>query len=541
MRPWAFARVLWFGLLGLVACVDGQALTLRRFDQRPQAPAAAGWKQDVEATLGFYREQPVVGVDDVHLRPLFGGITTLVYFAPDLRQKLADQRTPLLEPVSGSDLGAACNASYASTSRTAGTPPLAGEHDDGRALWIALPIDPHERDAAARCDASGRASASDHFCMFGRLAVHGDRARPLVLVVHGMFDSSAQRYVRDMADVLFALGLNVLRLDMRDHGQTLRAQPSLPISLGALEGRDLLAVAALAKSACAAAVDGVGALGVSAGGLAVISAYAADGRGEHALLDRGAVALSPLLDVPHTLERLERAPTCTLAEAVELTWVEHLGLALIGGGLMAGGAATAALLDHREVGRDEAFAGGLGALAGLGASLALDAFADGNSTLASNCIARQTVGPMFAELLRARWEMLLGLGAVAGLDDGARAIAADAITLDGYLDHRATPYYRAVGLGEVPRPTARGLVARLLARPRPSDPERTKLLVLSAEDDPVTAIDAHDVLQDGLRGRPDLLAVAVAQGGHGAMWAIQENAMRALIQRFFLSDLAQDR
>ncbi|HMI92365.1 MAG TPA: alpha/beta hydrolase [Polyangiales bacterium] len=518
------ARWSWLLALGLSACVDARTVALSRLDA-PLPPRSKEWKPDVEAALDLYRNEPIVGPRDQRFEPIFGGITTLVYFAPDLQQKLADQRTPLGAAETGTDLASACGSSAAS-SVTPGAEPAY------RSVWLPLPIVAAAIDPAAACDPSGRASPAGQFCMFARIATHADKARPLVMVVHGMFDSSTQQYVRNIGHVLFALGLNVLLLDMRDHGQTLRAAPGVPTTLGMLEARDLLTVAALAKNVCAGAIDGVGALGVSAGGLDVISAYAEDGRAATAAIDRGVVAISPLLDVNLTIDRIEDPPACSITDALELTWAEHVAMGVAGAALFFGGAAISAAADERALDSSTLIATGAGALTGLGVSLAIDGLLDGDSAGSSSCVALATVSPMFGDLLRARWQVLSTLGPAAELGAEALATPASQITLGGYLRLRSSPYYAQRRVA-VTRASPESLQRGLRARPLPADPQQTKLLILSAEDDPVTAIDAHDALQSALHDRADVLVTAVRQGGHGAMWSVQEIAMRAAIQRFF--------
>lgn len=122
--------------------------------------------------------------------------------------------------------------------------------------------------------------------------------RPVVIVVHGLYDSKHTRYVRVTAEALAAAGFGVLAPDMRWHG-CLLSREWLPM-LGVEEGRDLVAWAQwLAERHPGSAV---GLVGFSLGGLAVV--HAAGGSGGETLT-AGSVAVSPPAALGRTLDRFD--------------------------------------------------------------------------------------------------------------------------------------------------------------------------------------------------------------------------------------------
>lgn len=509
-------------MLGALGCLDTRLVELSHLATPVPELRDGDWKAQADAALQHYGNEMVVRAEDERFEPIVGGITTLAYFAPDLSRKLADQLVWSQPPERGRSLTALCQA-----------PPPAADAAVYESVWIPLPLDAKTADATVTCDETGTSSRPDHFCLFGRFARRpGPEALPLVLIVHGMFDSSAQLYVRSMGDELLALNMNVLLLDMRDHGQTLRAAPFIPNALGQLEAGDLLLTAAQARSACSEQVSGVGALGVSAGGLDVIQAYAADVDPAAPKLDRGVVAISPLLDIETTIERIERPPTCSLARAVELTGWEYLMLGVAGAATFFTGGVVASAAADRPIDASVAVAAGVGAAFGVGAGLLIDWLADGESVTSDDCLSRGSVASLFQDLLRTRWQSFQAHADAADLSQEARKVAVADITLRTYLELRSWPYYRQHESALIAA-TPMLLAAKLRTRAVPADPQRAKLLVLSAVDDPVTPISAHDQLQAQIGQRADILVAAVQHGGHGAMWTVQAPAMRTLLGRFF--------
>jgi len=138
----------------------------------------------------------------------------------------------------------------------------------------------------------------------------GPPGAPIVIVVHGIFDSHTAFYVIEYAESLRRFGFHVVALDLRDHGRLLGG--SLRPALGIEEGRDLFRAArALARSEGVS----VGILGISYGGqCAVRAAYEASLAGEAELLRGGVMTLCAPLDMQEALlafddrSRLPRPP-----------------------------------------------------------------------------------------------------------------------------------------------------------------------------------------------------------------------------------------
>lgn len=118
--------------------------------------------------------------------------------------------------------------------------------------------------------------------------------RPIVILVHGLYDSKFSRYVRVTAEGLVKSGFGVLAPDMRWHGCLL--SPDWPSTLGIEEGRDLLAWAHWLHDTSPG--HPVGLLGFSLGGLDVLHAAALESADSE--LDAGVIAVCP----PVALERL---------------------------------------------------------------------------------------------------------------------------------------------------------------------------------------------------------------------------------------------
>lgn len=134
----------------------------------------------------------------------------------------------------------------------------------------------------------------------------GDAALPVILVVHGLYDSNSNRYVRYTASALADRGFGVVVPDMRWHGCLM----SYPSTLGIGESADLLAwAAAIHDGTLAPSLGGrpIGMIGFSLGGLDVIDTISTDDAAK--LFDAGAMAVSPPADVARVLERLDRVRT----------------------------------------------------------------------------------------------------------------------------------------------------------------------------------------------------------------------------------------
>jgi len=121
----------------------------------------------------------------------------------------------------------------------------------------------------------------------------GPPGTPIIIIVHGLFDSHVSGYVVELAEVLRRYGFHVVALDLRDHGLSRGIPP--PPSLGLEEGRDLLAAArALSRGEGVS----VGMLGLSYGGHCVVrAAYEAGRTGQADLLRGGVMAVGAPFDV----------------------------------------------------------------------------------------------------------------------------------------------------------------------------------------------------------------------------------------------------
>ncbi len=143
---------------------------------------------------------------------------------------------------------------------------------------------------------------ADGVVLQGRHSV-GAPGAPVVIVVHGLYDSHTSLYVAEYAELLRRWGFHVFALDMRDHGR-LRGR-SLPPSMGLHEGRDLFAAARALSDAEGVSV---GILGLSYGGqCAVRAAYEATRAGRPDVLRGGVLGISAPLDVQEAVLALDDA------------------------------------------------------------------------------------------------------------------------------------------------------------------------------------------------------------------------------------------
>jgi len=141
---------------------------------------------------------------------------------------------------------------------------------------------------------------ADGVTLTGRRST-GAPGAPVVIVVHGLYDSHTSRYVVELAEVLRRWGFHVLALDMRDHGR-LRGRPP-PSALGLHEGRDLLAAATALSEAEGVSV---GILGLSFGGhCAVRAAHEATLAGRPEVLRGGVLSLSAPLDAQEAVAAID--------------------------------------------------------------------------------------------------------------------------------------------------------------------------------------------------------------------------------------------
>lgn len=118
---------------------------------------------------------------------------------------------------------------------------------------------------------------------------------PIVLLVHGLFDSKESRYMRIVAGSFAAGGFGVLVPDMRWHGELLSSD--WPATLGIVEAADLMAWGAWVARDYPSPI---GLVGFSLGALDVIHALARSEASE--LFRAGGIVFSP----PANLERTRR-------------------------------------------------------------------------------------------------------------------------------------------------------------------------------------------------------------------------------------------
>jgi predicted alpha/beta-fold hydrolase len=141
---------------------------------------------------------------------------------------------------------------------------------------------------------------ADGVTLHGRHST-GAPGSPVILLVHGLYDSHTSRYVVEYAEVLRRWGFHVVAIDLRDHGR-LRGRPPPP-SLGLHEGRDLYAAACALSDAEGVSV---GMLGISYGGQCVArAAHEATLAGRPEVLRGGVLTLNAPLDVHEAVLALD--------------------------------------------------------------------------------------------------------------------------------------------------------------------------------------------------------------------------------------------
>ena len=513
--------------LTLASCLGTRLVNLANIDVAvPPPQPGADWRADLDVLLERYENAPVLAPEDARLEPLFGGLTTLSFFGADALPRVRDQQ---LAPGSarGEDLAQACEqpSSPAASARALQLT------DDPRyvPVWMPLAIRGGLAATGVRCDERGHPigeGAQDSFCMFGRLALQSGPA-PVIMVVHGLFDSGAQDYVQRLAAVLFRLGHSVLLPDMRDHGDTLRAAPQLSSTLGTLEGADLLALSQLTRQTCGERVTRVGITGVSGGGMDAIHALIADRTG---LLDAGVLALSPLLDVEQAIRDLSDTGDCAIPRSVELTWTDDLLLAAATGIGFFGGAAVSDLTRGERLDGHTALAGGMGFGLGLATAAVVDAFFDGG---AEACVSQSAIARIVQDCLHMRWSVLQATRNDALLSPAGRRISPEDVALTDYMRERVQFLARQDSLPLRPmNAIAMARALRSALSPTGARP-KARLLVLGADDDPMTRKHALHSFIEHAQGIPQIHARAVQHGGHGSLWVVQPTIVKAIFERFF--------
>jgi pimeloyl-ACP methyl ester carboxylesterase len=393
-------------------------------------------------------------------------------------------------------------------------------------VWIPLSRRGGAAAEGVECDAHGHAQgerAQECFCLFARLALHPEPDRPVVMVVHGLFDSSAQDYLQRMAASVFESGPSVLLPDMRDHGDTLRAAPEIATTLGTLEGADLLALAGALRASCTERFTRVGLAAVSGGALDAIRAFTLD---REDTLSAGVIALSPLLDVQAAVQDLSASGPCAITRSIELSTGDDLAIAAFSGAAFFGGAALARDLAGERLNGDTAVIAAIGAGVGLLTSLAIDAWLDGGT---EPCVTDHAISRMLQDLMHVRWN---ALRAVGGISPRARQLPIEQVTIETYVRERAQ--FQAARLGVTLQAfDARGLARDLRTALRSPARRNSRLLVLGATDDPMTRAPALRAFSEETRAMPQVYARVLQRGGHAGMSVVQPVVMHALYERFF--------
>lgn len=545
----------WLAIVGIclsLSCIRADLIGLRRGEQPPRscmpglAPDVGGlqrsatWKADLKEIVDAAEACEVVDFE-TRISPIGAGFVTFGGFAADMAQKRRDQLLgPAEHGVTLSDLcGAATPAPPAVTVHVGGvvlpapnepwaTPPLPADQRDDylsnppepayERVWI--PVARRPEAAAGASSTSSRSCASDGapdgdgtLCTFARVALHPDRSRPIVLVGHGLFDSSAHRYVRNTGAVLYAMGFSVAVLDLRDHGNTLRANGprDTGLTFGAREGHDIVSVARQLRGACGAGHAGF--VGFSGGAAMGVHAYAADTSG---VLDLGVLAISPLVDPADTIAHFTGDQShCWITSALEIDRSIYGGITGLAALMAGGGAMTYATLDDGAVDWGDVGLTALGA-AGLafGATFIADHTIDGSSHVDAHdgCLSVSPIANLFKALLEDRWH---ALGKPYGLTGNAHLAnypkSRSGLTLDD-LEAAASALPRRVALAAAAKDA--------------------RLAIVSADDDPVVS---KDTIDDFEAGDPDLGVFRTAHGGHTSFAALSPVYARQFLHHFFCS------
>jgi predicted alpha/beta-fold hydrolase len=133
----------------------------------------------------------------------------------------------------------------------------------------------------------------------------GNPQQPVVFVVHGLYDSNSNRYIRYVASALADRGFGVVVPDMRWHGCLI----GLTNTLGIVESADLMAWAKAIRDGQIRSLAGrrMGIIGFSLGALDVIDAASLPDAVSR--FDAGTIAVSPPASVDAVRRRLDRLRT----------------------------------------------------------------------------------------------------------------------------------------------------------------------------------------------------------------------------------------
>lgn len=537
-----------------LSCIRADLIGLRRGEKSPRScmpglkpdvgglQGSATWKADLKEIVDAGEECEVVDFE-TRISPIGAGFVTFGGFAADMAQKRRDQ---LLGPAEqGRALADVCAPTSAPTGvsvhvggvvlpapnepwKREPAPPDAHDYylsnppePTYTGVWIPVARRPEAAaagaaSAARSCGPDGTPDGDGTLCTFARVALQPDRARPIVLVGHGLFDSSAHRYVRNTGAVLHAMGFSVALLDLRDHGNTLRANGPLGTGLtfGAREGHDIVSIARQLRGACG--VPHAGYVGFSGGAAMGVHAYAVD---PSAQLDLGVLAISPLVDPADTIDHFKGEQSgCLVTTALEIDWTVYGGIGVLAVLMAGGGAATYGCLENDDVDWSNTGLTTLGAVGlAVGATLITDLAFDGSSHLDSfdGCLSVSPIANLFKALLEDRWH---ALGEPYGLTGNPHLAnypkARSGLTLEGL------------------EAAANALPGRVAAAAAAKD---ARLAIVAADDDPVVGEETIKPFTEKAKTEPDLAVFTSAHGGHTSFAALSPVYARQFLHHFFCS------
>jgi pimeloyl-ACP methyl ester carboxylesterase len=554
----------------LCACANPRSVrlddtTLPTQVRRPAPSSCAGAAADAWAQLDCLVQradtEPAVYPTEEKFKAIAPAIVALGYLAPDMGQKIFDQRLPPPPSAPGAAAGSAPppweRPGLALPEACANLPPARAErsvYDDYRignppeptytSVWLPLSrggvpaLDP-----GVQCTRLGtitpEARAADAFCLHARVALQPrDSGAPLVLVVHGLFDSSDHHYLRNTGSVLYSMGLSVALLDMRDHGETLRRNPDVPLTLGVLEGHDLRHLARQFREACGPRVGALGVLGYSGGGLASIRAYSTDkqaaARGEAPQFDLGVLAISPVLDANVTLEQMREWDDCAATTALEFDTSLKIFVGAVSGLV---GFSISSLASSSPTDKIPWLEMGVGVGAGVAVPFLVDGFFDGrsydlqgNTRFSSNCVAKRGIADLFRQLFDTRWRSLAAHGYLEGQPEEMK--------YEDYLEQRYERHYgknRPEGLPEDYTGPVYYSPEVLAAQIQQSQPEgwKGRLAIVTSRDDVVVGLEPAERMKQLLQRSPDARALVSELGSHTAYDVLNQVLSRQFLDAFF--------
>ncbi len=136
----------------------------------------------------------------------------------------------------------------------------------------------------------------------GNLAVIPFKKAPVIIIIHGMLDSKAQKYVYEVANTaLSEWGFHVLTLDLREHGETW-GKNNIYSTCGWKESEDVIEIANFLHTL--PEITKVCLLGFSLGANAAIIAAGKENR--DLCFDGGVIAICPPADLKETIDNLDK-------------------------------------------------------------------------------------------------------------------------------------------------------------------------------------------------------------------------------------------